>query len=368
MCDALAELSDGSNIIVGPDITMDEWLRGRFFFTPAQCALADALFANDRCTSVRKAGVRESQIAETQWVYGEKNYRPATATSLEPLVKFFLDGSDAYNGKCRSSVVRSTSLTDDCPPGDSTTPCDIFGNETRSLNVWLECQVTHICYDDKQVRISIKGRSQVLRCTAAIISVPLPILKRQLLRFDPPLGRAKLAAINTLQADRIVKLFLYFERSLAESWPFGMQSCCCANSLLPEVNFIPEYQSGKIVRILLVGFVTSDAASHLMSIWKAGGMEAVVSRALQQIEALIACEKANSVVQNSFMAAHLYDWGSHPHVFCGYSSPSIHARDKEFISKHGQHARAILARPIGASLFFCGEATSLSVDGALFYF
>ena len=67
--------------------------------------------------------------------------------------------------------------------------------------------------------------------------------------------------------------------------------------------------------------------------------------------------KALPKASEVFVDSWIEDWGSNPHIGCGYSSPSTNAGPRE----NGLTARQIIAQPHG-KIVFCGEATVDFVD------
>ena len=182
-----------------------------------------------------------------------------------------------------------------------------------------------------------KDQRQTLAASAAIITLPLGVLKTGAVEFDPPL-HAKRDAIQGLDFGHVTKMTLLFR---SRFWPeanFGFIHA-------PEAP-LPTWWS--------------DPRGNLVTGW-AGGPRAeqfirqdsafMMERALETL-AMIFSEKPMRL-RSLLLAGETHNWTNDPFSRGAYSYAGVKMAD----------APRILSEPIADTLFFAGEATSL--DGQL---
>lgn len=79
----------------------------------------------------------------------------------------------------------------------------------RDLDIRLDAEVTRIAYDDAGV--TVETAQEVLRADRVIVTVPLGVLKADVIVFDPPLPQAKRAAVERLGFGLLDKVVLVFD-------------------------------------------------------------------------------------------------------------------------------------------------------------
>jgi len=182
--------------------------------------------------------------------------------------------------------------------------------------------VDAVAWSDHGVRVEA-ARTWAAR--AAVVAVPLGVLRAGVPRFVPGLPPAKEAAIAGLAMHGGAKVLLRFR---AAFWPAGMSF-----ALVDEA--VPVVWPPRDKEPVLVAFVMGRRAEALRA------PPGPVERVLSSLAAAWGDE-----VRRSLVAADVADWGEDPWTRGGYSSAPPGAV--------GQ--RDALAAPCGA-LFFAGEAT-----------
>ena len=295
----LARLSEGECLGEG---TLEEWLIAQGVGEAAR-EVCEAVFCNDRGSSLSECDLEESVISESAWMYGEENSLPQE--TFRCLIEWLSTGLTIHTGW-----------------------------EVSSVEVVSESEVRIYASDDRQIVAS-----------GVVISVPLPVLQSDQIRFVPPLSAERRHAISKLQASPIVKVMIQVRKAL---WEPDVQSVACAGCVLPEISMPPVYApQGKDGPCVIVGFASGLAASRL-SAMSSVELEAEVKSQLCAMFGVEAPEMVEEVM--------MIDWAQVPHIMCGYTRPS----------SGGHVARRVLAEPHADGLVtFCGEATNSNADVTL---
>jgi monoamine oxidase len=209
------------------------------------------------------------------------------------------------------------------------------------LDVRYNSVVRRIRWDDASVEISTGSQSASF--DAAVVTLPLGVLRKGTVEFDPPLPADKLDAITRINAGSISKVVLKFDEVM---WP-------------PNHTFIWTPQSMQLwwrpgqgqpnEAPVITAFFGGSAAKTLESAAPAEATE----EACRQLSDMLGRSLAGKLVDSRYIA-----WGAQEHTLMGYSS----------LPPNGRGLRETLGEPVGA-LHFAGEATSLThaatVDGAI---
>mmetsp|Transcript_32894 Transcript_32894/g.29783 ORF Transcript_32894/g.29783 Transcript_32894/m.29783 type:complete len:104 (+) Transcript_32894:641-952(+) len=79
--------------------------------------------------------------------------------------------------------------------------------------------IAKIEVDDAESKVQIEdAQGNIYEGAGIICTVPLPILKKNLIKFSPQLSKARQEAIQTLDTAPCFKLFLRFRKPV---WPEG---------------------------------------------------------------------------------------------------------------------------------------------------
>lgn len=214
----------------------------------------------------------------------------------------------------------------------------LLASMASGLDIRLLAPVETLRWDESGVEAGTPRGA--FRAQRAVVTLPLALLKREAVRFDPILPPEKRYAINTLAMGPAMKLIMRFRRTF---WDQRM-------SFLNADDPVPVWWTVRRGAPLLVAFLTGPRAEHMA----AAGNDGALEQGLATLSAIF-----GEAPRRLFDAGMVVDWAAEPWTAGGYSSVPPGA--------YGQ--RAILATPVG-TLHFAGEATvtddnAATVHGAL---
>jgi monoamine oxidase len=202
----------------------------------------------------------------------------------------------------------------------------------RDLHIEPSQVVRHVDWSDTGVRVET-DRAAFL-ADAAIVTLPLGVLKAQTVRFSPPLPEAKSQAIQALGMGVLNKCYLRFEKTF---WPADVD-------WLEHVEGVGQgwTQWVSFVRAaglpVLLGFNAGEQSSGIEALSDAG----TVASAMQALRSIFGAQITEP------LDFQITRWGSDPFALGTYSFNALG-------SKPGM--RDDLASPLGGRVFFGGEAT-----------
>ena len=208
------------------------------------------------------------------------------------------------------------------------------------LDVRLNSAVTLVSHDAHGVTLHTSAGA--ISGDAAIVTVPLSLLKSGRIQFDPPLGAGKQAAIARIGygGDAVLnKVFLRFPHRF---WP-DMQDRCVA---LPESPQERGYFSNWVNleplqgEPMLVGFASGRAAAKLD---READDAVIVDAALGSLRRMFGRRIPD------ITGYQLTRWLSDPWAAGSYSYAHVGSQPDD---------RAAYAAPLGRRVFFAGEATA----------
>jgi monoamine oxidase len=200
----------------------------------------------------------------------------------------------------------------------------------QSVPVRLNTPVSAIDWEGAGVRVETPHGT--ISARAGIITVPVGVLQKEVIRFHPVLPEPTQAGINGLGMGALTKIALRFDGER-----FGIRP---ATDLFESEGerALFDFECWPFDRNLMVTYVGGD---HARDVVRRGEAEAIA----------IALESFTTVVGNDakrhFIAGKLHAWSEHPFSYGAYS----HAMPGQAM------ARAQLAAPVADRLFFAGEAT-----------
>ncbi len=271
---------------------------------PANFEISNALIGNEYGTSNNRLSIAGITEEDRLWESGDKNYNLKTGS---------------YN--------------------------DVLQHHYAAVidKVLLNSPVTAIDYNGTKVNVTTAGK--VYTADRVVITVPLSVLKNELISFMPALPAAKKTAISAIGMGAGMKVIMKFN---SRFWDGAMDSLIggpkSAEMWVPGLG-----RSGAFV---LTAFIMGEKAEYLSSLGTGA-----VSALLSELDMMYGGAAASSV----FDTAHIIDWGKEPYILGAYSYPVVGG---------GIAQRAQLGSSVDKKLFFAGEAThtaghSGTVHGAL---
>jgi monoamine oxidase len=230
------------------------------------------------------------------------------------------------------------------------------GLDPQHTSLHLGSEVTEVSWGRGTVEIKT-ARPETFRAKAAVITIPIGVWKTPSgIRFDPPL-REKHKAIEKIEVGHVVKIVFRFRerfwdapdfvkhRAKTKRWKEGMP----LHFVSGTDRFVPTWWTTAPVRSPLL---TAWAGGHAADALLAEGPR-IVDRALDSLATTFAVKRRD--VEPLLDATHMHDWQADRFSRGAYSYAGI----------GGQNAHESLAKPIGGTLFFAGEATSGDETGTV---
>lgn len=211
----------------------------------------------------------------------------------------------------------------------------------RDLEVRLSSPVERVEWTPDAVRVSVANHTFEAR--AAIVTLPLALLQRNAVAFEPALPAAKRSAIDALGAGVNGKILLRFDERW---WPDDLTFLFTTHE--SQLWWRPgRCRDGEAP--VLTAFFGGPAVEYFRGLG-----EDAPSTVLRHLEEIFGTR-----LERRLRAARFVDWGADPHAMMSYS----------YVPPGALGQRAVLAAPVGDVVYFAGEATSLmrpaTVHGAL---
>jgi monoamine oxidase len=218
---------------------------------------------------------------------------------------------------------------------------DLVARHFGHLPVRLSTPVTSLDWSGAGVRIGTG--SGTLDAVAAIVTLPIGVLKSGRLSVTPALPEATRSALEGLSMGAYTKIALRLDRSRIDPEAFG--DAVSLQTGGPTLYF----EMGPFGHPVAVANLGGDLARDLCR----AGEEAAVALATERLAAILGGKAAGAVT-----AGRLAGWWTDPHALGSYS----------IVAPGHAEAREALQRPVGERLFFAGEALAgggaMTVGGA----
>lgn len=188
--------------------------------------------------------------------------------------------------------------------------------------------------------VTVKTQDQTYKADYAIITVPLGVLKRKTIQFNPPLPAAKQVAIQRLGMGLLNKAYLKFDKIF---WPKELD---WLEYLSPDAGHWVEWVSfAKLGTPVLLGFNAADRA-HELENWSD---QALIADAMQALKAMF----GNNIPYP--VSAQITRWAQDPFAYGSYSFNAVGSTNQD---------RQALATKI-ERLYWAGEATHSQYSGTV---
>jgi len=209
----------------------------------------------------------------------------------------------------------------------------IFQNLAAQLDVRLEQVVSEIAYSDAGVKVTTSQGE--FTAEQAVITLPVGVLKKGVVKFSPPLPEAKQTAINHLGMGVLNKVYLRFPEMFWDE----------------EVDWIGYMSANKGEWSEFVN-IAKAVQQPILLCFNAGAYgtkiealtdEQIVAGAMQTLRTMYGAQIPDPT------AWLITRWLSDPFAYGSYSYRAVDATSEDHDA---------LAAPIANRLFFAGEATS----------
>ncbi len=208
----------------------------------------------------------------------------------------------------------------------------------QGLDLRLGQIVSRINYNNAGV--TVETQDQIYKADYAIITVPLGVLKRKMIQFNPPLPAAKQAAIQRLGMGLLNKAYLRFPKVF---WPKDID---WLEYLSPDAGRWVEWVSfAKTGAPVLLGFHAADRAREV----EAWSDQALIADAMKVLKAMF----GNAIPQPA--SAQITRWAQDPFAYGSYSFNAVGSTNQD---------RQTLASKNGR-LYWAGEATHSDYSGTV---
>jgi monoamine oxidase len=191
--------------------------------------------------------------------------------------------------------------------------------------------------------VSVTTPAGTIRARAAIVTVPVGVLRREAIRFSPALPAATLAALDGIGMGALTKIALRFD---GERFGLADSTTLMEAGAANRMTMIEMFPGGKPLAVAVTG---GDFARGLCE----AGEPAAIAAVTDMLAAMLG-ERVRAHITGGRLAG----WWTDPHAFGAYS-----------VCRPGAApARAALGHPVAERLWFAGEATAgggaMTVGGA----
>mmetsp|Transcript_16926 Transcript_16926/g.36620 ORF Transcript_16926/g.36620 Transcript_16926/m.36620 type:complete len:442 (+) Transcript_16926:98-1423(+) len=299
-----AECGDLTHPPPGQDVSALDWLKSQGA-TDRMLAVAESCYANDFCCSLSQLGLREMIEESRRWEDGD--------TYLQ---------NDRSMGKLVEYLV-------------------------KELTVRTSCPVERVQYGQEGVVLHC-SEGRTVRCRRAILTVPLRLMQDAVITFSPPLPPAKQDAIRRIKMGNVVKIILTFKEAF---WPPEMYDVVCTDAFVPEFWMLkyPATNPGQGHPHCIVGFLSGTYADAASAMPPRGAVDAF----LNQLNEIYGKPGNPKPATDALAQYQVVDWSKERWVRGAYTYPTLGAELGD---------REALAAPLAGTLFFAGEATSISIN------
>lgn len=325
-----------------PDSTIDPLVRDYFSqgFMPFQRNKQDSTDTDASLRSIANTYIQNKGISgDTRLGFEfalDSNIVQEYAASLEDLSLWWWDGDYVINGG-------DASLEQGSGKG-YTGAINAYASPIRS-KILLNSKVTSVAYTSTTVTITYTQNnvSKQVQAKYAIVAVPLGVLKKGLITFQPQLPSTKLNAINALGVGTYNKCVMRWKDSQVLPWPSNLEWLEKIAPLAQQGKWTTFYNEQAISgKKIVVGFSAGREAERVEKLTDAQ----IKSEALTSLRTMFG---ATSVPDPDEMV--ITRWLADPFSSGSYSYYKVGS-----VPKH----RDDLRLTVGGRLYFAGEATHRS--------
>jgi monoamine oxidase len=224
----------------------------------------------------------------------------------------------------------------------------LAGRLGPNVTLQLNAPVRQVRWRGGHVALELDGGHRI-EGRSAIITLPLGVLKRGTVAFEPAL-EAQATALTQIEMGHAHKVIIAFQRPpwegvIPEDASFLHQ---------PDLPFPTWWLPVVREQPVIIGWVAGPQAEELTG----RDTRPIVGLAVESLSRLLRLER--SALERDLAHVWYHDWSEDPYCGGAYT----------YIAAGGINAPDILARPIENTLFFAGEATcahgyNATMDGAI---
>lgn len=202
----------------------------------------------------------------------------------------------------------------------------------EGYDIQFNTAVTGVIY--RHNKVEVITNQGVFQGDKVIVTVPLGVLKKEAISFDPPLPPCKKAAIENLKMGLLNKIVLKFPKTF---WPEKYHNLYLSSSCTPTislfVNYFPFFQQP-----ILAGFVGGENAHELEKLTEQQLINKCIDNLRQHFGSIVPMPEQYLITR----------WSQDPFTYGSYSYIPVGASGQDY---------DVLAEPIENCVFFAGEAT-----------
>lgn len=265
--------------------------------------------------------------------------------SLTDAVKRFVQGYDAADAeKASAHALRDEWNSEDIkgfrPEGGYSQLMDylLAGIQKRGAEVKLSAVVAKIQWKPGQVEI-VTDKNERFESRTALITVPVTLLKRQAIIFEPSLIRHK-EALQHLEVGGVIKFLIEFNDRIWERKDFSMQRQMPGLNFLFSDAFVPTWWTQNPVGVpLLTGWLAGPVTKTLRQ-----DDRTLLNNAFKSLAYLFDCTEEQ--LSSEVRAAKVINWAEDPYAFGAYAYKTLKTSS----------ALKVFSEPVENTLYFAGEA------------
>jgi monoamine oxidase len=206
------------------------------------------------------------------------------------------------------------------------------------LELHLNANVESLNWSENSIRCALTNGT-VITAQQAIITLPLPVLQQETVKFTPPL-REKKGALDLLVMGHAQRLVFSFKEMFWESLFVDNKSLAQLNFIDAEEGPFRTWWTLHPIRVPML--VAWNSGPDVMR-EKDGNQLAEI--AITKLSSILNIPE--DVIHGQLIAFRYHDWTNDPFSLGVYS----------YSNKDGSDAPRVLAEPLANTLFFAGEAT-----------
>jgi monoamine oxidase len=210
----------------------------------------------------------------------------------------------------------------------------LFEWYSQNLLIRFNTLVTAIRWKNGQVNVT--AGNETFQAKACIVTIPVSLLQRAAIQFDPPLPDDKGQAIAAMRMEPATKLIYHFRKPL---WDTEALTYMAHDGKLARW-WTPGYRRPGVH--IMASYVTAERARWLDALDEQDALQ----YGMKELSQLLGVSTGD--IQNQLMGAKRVAWAADALALGGYAYVPTGAAD----------SREILARPVENVLYFAGEATA----------